>query len=97
MKNYQLSIKRYSSYKDSGVEWLGEVPEHWGEKRIKDLSFLQSGNNIISEQIEETGQYPVYGGNSLRGYFSEYTNEEDHILIGRQRALCGILTMDIDN
>lgn len=36
MKNYQLSIKRYSSYKDSGVEWLGEVPEYWALSRIKE-------------------------------------------------------------
>lgn len=24
-----MSLPRYSSYKDSGVEWLGEVPSHW--------------------------------------------------------------------
>ena len=27
--------KRYSVYKDSGIEWLGEIPEHWGVKRLK--------------------------------------------------------------
>ena len=30
-------LEKYSSYKDSGVEWLGEIPEHW--KLIK-LNFL---------------------------------------------------------
>ena len=30
-------LEKYSSYKDSGVEWLGEIPEHW--KLIK-LKFL---------------------------------------------------------
>ena len=25
-----MSFPRYASYKRSGVEWLGEVPEHWG-------------------------------------------------------------------
>ena len=24
-----MSFPRYESYKDSGIEWLGEVPEHW--------------------------------------------------------------------
>jgi type I restriction enzyme S subunit len=24
-----MSFTRYPAYKDSGVEWLGEVPEHW--------------------------------------------------------------------
>jgi type I restriction enzyme, S subunit len=30
-----MSFSRYPSYKDSGVEWLGEVPEHWELKRLK--------------------------------------------------------------
>ena len=75
--------------KDSGVEWIGEMPEHWEIKRIKDLSRLQSGDSIVSEQIEEEGKYPVYGGNGLRGYYSKYTNNGEYILIGRQGALCG--------
>jgi type I restriction enzyme S subunit len=75
--------------KDSGVEWIGKVPAHWEVRRVKDLSMLQSGNTIVSEQIEEAGLYPVYGGNGLRGYFSKYTNNGDYILIGRQGALCG--------
>jgi type I restriction enzyme S subunit len=40
MNNYQLSIKKYPSYKDSTIEQLGEVPEHWEVKRLKDLSKL---------------------------------------------------------
>lgn len=75
--------------KDSGIEWTGKVPIHWSQKRIKDLSNLQCGKTIVSEQIEEEGVYPVYGGNGLRGYFSKYTNDGDYILIGRQGALCG--------
>jgi type I restriction enzyme, S subunit len=48
-------MKKYRSYKYSEIKWLGEVPEHWEERRVKDLSFLQSGINITSEQIEEIG------------------------------------------
>lgn len=29
--------------KDSGIEWIGEVPEHWGVKRMKDIAYLYSG------------------------------------------------------
>ncbi|MBP0011258.1 MULTISPECIES: restriction endonuclease subunit S [unclassified Roseofilum] len=85
----KLKFSRYDQYKDSGIEWIGEIPEHWEEKRIKDLSFLQSGINITSQQIEDEGKYPVYGGNGIRGYFSGYTNDGNYILIGRQGALCG--------
>ncbi len=30
-----MSLPRYPEYKDSGVEWLGEVPGHWDVKRLK--------------------------------------------------------------
>jgi len=30
-----MSFPRYENYKDSGVEWLGEVPEHWGVAPLK--------------------------------------------------------------
>jgi len=32
-----FGLKSYPAYKDSGVPWLGEVPEHWGVRRIKTL------------------------------------------------------------
>jgi len=32
-----MSFPRYAAYKDSGVEWLGDVPEHWIVSRLKRL------------------------------------------------------------
>ncbi|TZE82098.1 restriction endonuclease subunit S [Calorimonas adulescens] len=75
--------------KDSGIDWIGEIPEHWHVKKIKYLAFLKSGESITSEMIEEQGEYPVYGGNGLRGYTSSYTHDGNYVLIGRQGALCG--------
>jgi len=75
--------------KPSGIEWLGEVPEHWGLKKLSYLAILKSGENITSEQLEDDGDYPVFGGNGLRGYFSSYTHSGHYVLIGRQGALCG--------
>ncbi len=28
-------FKPYPKYKDSGVEWLGEIPEHWEARRLE--------------------------------------------------------------
>ncbi|MFZ5997875.1 MAG: restriction endonuclease subunit S, partial [Nitrospirota bacterium] len=47
------------------------------------------GESITSERIEETGDYPVYGGNGIRGFTSSFTHEGEFVLIGRQGALCG--------
>ena len=41
-------FEKYSSYKDSGVEWLGEIPEHW---EIKKLKFICK---INQHSLEET-------------------------------------------
>ena len=75
--------------KPSGVEWLGTVPEHWAVRRVKTLCSMRSGESITAESIETTGEYPVYGGNGLRGYASSYTHDGAFALIGRQGALCG--------
>lgn len=75
--------------KPSHIDWCPMIPDHWEEKRIKDIAFLQSGNSITAMDFVEDGKYPVYGGNGLRGYTNTYTNEGDYVLIGRQGALCG--------
>ena len=75
--------------KPSGVEWLGDVPAHWEVRRLKTLCSMKSGDGITAMSIEPAGEYPVYGGNGLRGYTSNYTHDGNYVLIGRQGALCG--------
>ena len=36
-------MKQYDSYKDSGVEWIGEVPSHWEVRKIKTFSPVKRG------------------------------------------------------
>ena len=38
-----MEFKQYPSYKPSGVEWLGDVPEHWEVKKIKRISPVNRG------------------------------------------------------
>jgi type I restriction enzyme S subunit len=38
-----VSFPRYPAYKDSGVEWLREVPEHWDVKPLKRVATIQTG------------------------------------------------------
>ena len=38
-----MQFKQYPSYKNSGVEWLGGVPEHWDVKRLKYLFSIKNG------------------------------------------------------
>jgi len=45
-------FKPYRAYKDSGVEWLGEIPAHWEVKRLKHLAALNPES--LSEETDPT-------------------------------------------
>ena len=36
-------MKKYDSYKDSGIEWIGMIPSHWDITRLRFLGSLYSG------------------------------------------------------
>ena len=75
--------------KDSGVEWIGQVPEHWEVKKLKYLSKIKSGDSIINSNLSEEYLYEVFGGNGFMGYFYKYNVSGENIIIGRVGALCG--------
>lgn len=78
--------------KDSGVEWIGEIPTHWDKKRMKYFLSVSSGEAITSDQLED-GEYPVYGGGKQMGYFNKANVDKNQILIGRVGANCGCVTI----
>ncbi len=46
-----MSFSKYPEYKDSGVEWLGEVPAHWEVSRLKFFGELITGITPPSEDL----------------------------------------------
>ncbi|MDD4353993.1 MAG: restriction endonuclease subunit S [Candidatus Nanoarchaeia archaeon] len=47
-----MILQKYDSYKDSGVEWLGEIPKDWEVKRLKDVyKEIGSGGTPSSENL----------------------------------------------
>lgn len=52
-------------------------------------SRLSSGKGIPANQVFDSGEYPVYGGNGLRGYTDHSNFEGECAIIGRQGAFCG--------
>ncbi len=72
--------------KDSGIEWLGEIPEHWGRARIKTLvkikvcdgphetpEWKEDGIPFISAEAIKGNQIDL---NFKRGYISEEQHQE---------------------
>ena len=77
----KAEIERYAAYKDSGVEWLGEVPEHWTLDRLKNLTKTQSGTTPqsgLSEYYDNGVAYWVRTTDLNNGhlYKSEYQISE---------------------
>ncbi|WP_161947675.1 restriction endonuclease subunit S [Rufibacter ruber] len=41
-------MKKYDSYKDSGIMWVGEVPKHWNNKKLKYAGIITNGSTPSS-------------------------------------------------
>jgi type I restriction enzyme S subunit len=62
-------MKKYDSYKDSRVEWIGEIPNHWLIKKIGYISKLLTGNPWKSDLFNfENGIKIVRGENVSEGF-----------------------------
>jgi len=58
-------MKRYDLYKDSGIEWIGEIPSHWDVKKIKYHFDLIMGQSPNSEDCNQNGMgIPFLQGNA---------------------------------
>ncbi|MFP6842254.1 MAG: restriction endonuclease subunit S [Acinetobacter sp.] len=55
-----MQFKQYPSYKNSGVEWLGDVPEHWNLKRF---GYLFDENKKKNIGLKETNVLSLSYGN----------------------------------
>lgn len=96
------NMPRYPAYKDSGVDWLGEIPGGWATKRVK---FLLDEVNIRSKTGNETllslskykGVVPkesleerAGGAASLVGY---KVVKKNHLVINKMQAVNGLLAV----
>ena len=75
--------------KDSGVEWLGEVPEHWEVGPLK--RFLGSLNYkrvplSSEERSGRQGDYPYYGASGVIDSVDAYLFDESLVLVSEDGA-----------
>ena len=73
-------LDRTAPMKDSGIEWIGEIPEYWKTIPLKYLFSLYAGGDIneydFSDEQTEKYKYPIYSNSldnhGLFGYTSKY-------------------------
>lgn len=44
-------MERYNEYKDSGVQWIGEIPSHWEMKRLKTILRVKDKRNLNPDAL----------------------------------------------
>lgn len=65
--------------KDSGVEWIGEIPEHWGEEKFRFCFDLTKGLTITKADLQSDGIPCVNYGEIHSKYFFEVVPERDEL------------------
>lgn len=76
--------KRYETYKDSGVEWIGEIPCHWVNSKYKFHTNILSGFPFKSDLFDNEEGFPILrirditSGSSETFYKGDY--EEEYVV-----------------
>lgn len=66
-------MKKYTTYKPSGIEWIGDIPEHWNVDKLKYVSNIK-GSNVDKLIYENENQ--VFLCNYTDVYKNEFINDK---------------------
>ncbi|WP_180134840.1 restriction endonuclease subunit S [Acinetobacter sp. YH12070] len=88
MAKYQA----YAEYKDSGVQWLGEIPSHWKLTRLKFLAKIRNGQDY--KHVETETGFPVMGSGGQFTFSSTYMFNRPSVLLGRKGTIDKPLYID---
>jgi type I restriction enzyme S subunit len=83
MMDVVSAMPKYDEYRDSGVDWLGNIPHEWGVKKIYHLFRIGRGRVISQQELVDDGEYPVYSSqtknNGVLGYIQTYDFDCDQV------------------
>lgn len=78
----------YTTYKDSGIPWIGDIPKDWNCQRLRFLCEINTGNQDTQNK-EENGKYPFYVRSPHIERCNNYTFEGESILMAGDGAGAG--------
>ncbi len=78
--------KPYPAYRDSGVKWIGQVPEHWKKMPFKRVASICNGHDY--KEVESAdGAYPVIGSGGEFARASDFMFDGESVLLGRKGTI----------
>ncbi len=76
---------RYDRYKDSGIAWIGKIPEHWEITLFKRKITINNGKDY--KNFSDAEIYPVIGSGGYFAYCSNYMYDGEALLLGRKGTI----------
>ncbi|MDX9771458.1 MAG: restriction endonuclease subunit S, partial [Tenuifilaceae bacterium] len=72
-------MKKYEKYKDSGIEWIGEIPEHWEVKRLASFGKFSKGGGVSKSELTSDGLPVILYGDIYTKYDTSVKNVHNKI------------------
>ena len=73
--------------KDSGIEWIGKIPDAWEMSKVKYFVSCLDGRRVpVDAALRNKGPYPYWGAGSIVDYVDKYIFNEEIILLGEDGA-----------
>ncbi|MDF2877165.1 MAG: restriction endonuclease subunit [Anaerocolumna sp.] len=82
-------MKRYAKYKDSGIEWVGEIPITWKTAPIKYVTNCMDSKRVPIEaglRGNMVGDIPYWGAGNIVDYVNDFIFNEELVLLGEDGA-----------
>lgn len=75
-------LNKNAKLKESGIEWLGQIPEHWEVMRLANLGVFKKGGNISRQNLTSEGEFAILYGDiytkyEIKTYFLESRIPQD--------------------
>jgi len=85
----EFGLEPHTRYKDSGIEWLGDVPEGWEVKALRHVLLNQDYRRIPIAAVDRSDMekvYPYYGASGIIDYVDNFIFDETLILVAEDGA-----------
>ena len=72
--------------KESGIDWIGQIPQEWEVTKLKYALLISNGKDYKDIEVEEGG-YPVIGSGGVFARSRNYMYDGDVVLLGRKGTI----------
>ena len=89
LKVYRQAVLKKAFEGELTKEWRERNDSNWQQHLLGNIVKVSSGKGLTAKNMSGSG-FPVYGGNGINGYHSEYLFEDEKLIIGRVGVRCGV-------